>query len=283
MNKKGIGEQTLKYMIILAIVTLILFAFTKSLQTGLNNATRGTGCYNSMTINSFTKVEYGIGTYDGIDLFCPKYDLIFKKKIAELFVTSRDASGEVKTKKHKTIEYKTNDNKLNKDLINDLVAREMVECWKQFGAGKMPAFWVPEPIWKKVFHDVPTDSVGCRICSEIKFENGVWNSEVFGLKDYMKQTTLSKSVTSTTSGFIYDYIANRESGCGEVQGGENCWETFAKLPLVRINTNKPIKPSEQNLIVFTRMNTNKYEGTLNVYHMTLDEYKYTCKYNLPYI
>jgi len=273
------SQKTLIGLLILFAAAIILFSIAIKLQASTKKGFRGADCLSSVTLSTFTKADLVVKAYQGTDEFCPRYELNFLKKKSDLKLISFSSIGQ----KEKSLFKRDYYDELTDKFVLGNVANEMRVCFKQFGSGKMPVFWVPQTFWNKLF-GTPNEAIGCRICTEISFEDGAVNHKITGLKDYLKTHDITKSATEDEDGSFYHYLAEHTAGCGDLTNiGENCWEQFAISDDVLIDTNITIDPKEIYNVVFIRKNIDKGEGIMNVYLLSSDTTERVCKLGLPYI
>lgn len=280
MNKKAIGQATLIFILLLFISAMVMFAFGKKLSDEIKTSTRGSECLNSVTLNTLTKADIIVDAYQGTDTFCPKYELIFTKDNARIDYLKKKGPGEYVKKNFDKISY--TDEITEKEIYRD-IADEMMACWKQFGSGKVDSFWLPEDTWDDIF-GLDAEGVGCRICTEVSFEAGVWSKELKDFKPFLKNNFPSKKVTDEGDfGSYYDLLAERTAGCGtDIITKDNCWEHFAAKDDIRLKTNSSIRPNEKYLVTFVRQYIDQNKGLMNVYLMHPEDYERICEYPLPF-
>lgn len=275
------SQAVLLFFIIILVSAVVIFIFVGQLQGAVHKGNRGASCLTSMTLRSHTTSEdLLVRTFEGTNEFCPKYQVTFYKKYAEI---------KLKDKTFDKIKY----DELTSEKVNEIIAEEMRYCWAQFGGGKLDAFWLPETIFQKYvpfFGKASNDAIGCRVCSEISLvlEDVNTKSNFTGLRQYLKKHDITKKIQKEgEKGTYYSYLAEHEQGCGDYVGGENCWEEFAKDDEVMINTSLSIDPNEAYLVVFIRKNIKQNEGVMNTYLISQDLMDWyneeeTCK-PLPFI
>ena len=277
MTKKGIGQQEMVVYSLIAISTIVLFAFAVWYINSLKTGTRGAGCLASMTLKTHTTIESCLAAYSGVGEACPSYDVTFFDKKVEIF------------KGPKLFQIKKY-GELTEEKVNEIVANEMLYCWNQFGAGKLDAFSIARSCLEKareegitIFYD-ESEVIGCRVCSTIQFDEEVDSQEFSNLKEYMKKTTLgNKAKTENKDKTYYDLFAEHKNVCGDnFLEGENCWEEFAKNEEHKIQTDLTINSKKEYLVTLIRDHMNQKEGTMNVYLMTPGTYNRVCESSLPY-
>ena len=274
--KKGMGQNTLISIILVGVVALILFAFATKLVANSKSGTRGQFCLTTMNVKLATTIDAGIKTYRGIDEFCPKYRVFIGEDKTEIM------RGTDSFEKRKYDE-------LTEDVVRDVVAKEMLHCWRQFGSGKQPFFHVPTNWLQDIIKK--KDLIGCRVCSDITFKD-VEAREFDGVKEYLDDASPSGLLVSEDDMRYYELLAEHTAGCSDEYLSEdesNCWEDFAEeydIDTDPVLDSKTIYEdsglSKSYLVVFVRKDMRKGRGTMNTYLMDVDTKNRVCEESLPY-
>ncbi|MFH1770455.1 MAG: hypothetical protein ABH828_02760 [archaeon] len=279
--KKGQFRE-LGAIVLIVITFFIIYLLVKNISGGLGNSTRGADCLAGITLKTQTTFEKmsGFVNYGGIDSSCPRYIVTITPKKTNI---SRSGK-EIDTQKYEV---------LTDEVVNGIVSDELVNCWYQFGAGKVDAFWVPENFFKSIVSD--KDVKGCRVCSEIRFDLGVGDSDkpldvqFDGFYDYLQDYDINKKriTGASINGSIYHYIAESERYCnGEHTGkglGTNCWERYADLNKIATE-GFYFDIASSYYVVLVRQGIKQHSGTINAYVLSKDDYEKSniCESGLPF-
>ncbi len=258
--------------------SMVLLLTIPIIMRGFDTTLRGAQCLAAVTFKTGTTVEgmEGFVNYEGLDSACPKFTVdIYNKKTA---IKERD-------KTIKTIKY----DELNSDIVNGIIADELKVCWYEYGEGKLDIFWIPGNWFARLLKGVSADVKGCRVCTEISFDESVPQQTFTGLYEYLQthEKANQKKVTVTESGTYYKYIAEDDHSCNQDHlnsvEGDNCWEQYAFTNGLKINETR-IHTSEKYLVIITRQGVKEGQGTINTY--IVDEQAYQnrnfCKTSLPF-
>lgn len=279
MNKKGF--EATKNTLIMGIVAIVVLITGTQLQGQVHSvvmdSVRDFDCQKNILLNTLGSFEIGFWDYEtSLNDNCPKYTIKFNQTAGKIFrddIPSRD------------IEYL--DKTLTNYRVNQVIADEVVDCWRKFGRGAIDTFFVPrdwrEGTYKSWFND-NIDAVGCRICSEIEF-NLDTPEKFSGFKQYLKDSDLGTgSQQETGAKKYYELLAEHEgppSCTDEYYWGENCWEEFAIKH--NINTDPVFDSNIKYFVVFVRKNIVRNEGDLNTYVISEDKKREVCGgRTLPY-
>ncbi|MFC2135437.1 hypothetical protein ACFLTH_12560 [Bacteroidota bacterium] len=283
MKKKGIANNLVYYIIILAVI-FVTFSIITSFAKQTKDAFRDKGCLSSIIAKTFTNFEYAPISYKNeMNDVCPLYELIFYDNKFEL--KKPGLIGErIQTYKYSKLNY----DGLNDDTVNDLIAKEVMNCWQKFGGGRVDAFYIPQGWLQELggWFTSDRDVTGCRTCTIIRFELEE-EQEFTGFINYIKEAKMTSSTRKKDSKgyYYYDYIANSERYCDEdyLFPYENCWVGFANKKKINIDEDFSFNSKEKEYyVVFVRQNTDKGEGTLNAYVMDFDTKSDVCKKTMPF-
>lgn len=272
----------LKDLILIFVVAIGLFSMVSMIGDGLKKGTRGQDCLMGMNLKAQTTFEgmSGFTNYEGVNSACPVYRVTISDE--KTIIKKKD-------KKFETIKYDYLDN----DRVNDIISKELMHCWYQYGAGNIEIFWVPGNFLTNLGLD--SDAKGCRICSEITFDletNPVGG--FVGFYDYMKKNSITNKqiLNDVSANSYYSYIAESDRICKKKHlsddKGENCWERYAYKNELKVNETY-FDPETTYLTIITRQGIKKAskddaERTINAYVVKASDYKRTelCDYPLPF-
>lgn len=209
MNKKSIAIPTLVGLIILIVVAIILFLPLTSFSKEMNEAWERTSCENSVLQQSLIKELPSIASsalHPGPD--CYTFDITFFKDHAEssVFLNNKEKKRDyyIGIPSVKSTKYK----ELTSEIVNYVVAEELLSCWRQFLYGKRNIFKDNSPIW----FDWGNNNLFGFICNNIRFsqEDFPKNQVFTGFYDYIKFAKPKNSVDGRT---YYDFIINNSRIC----------------------------------------------------------------------
>lgn len=277
------GQITiLKDLILILVVAIGLFSMVSMIGDGLKKSTRGTDCLAGMNLKAQTTFETmsGFTNYEGVDTACPVYRVTISDK--KTVIKKKD-------KKFETIKYDYLDN----DTVNDIISKELMYCWYQYGAGNIEIFWVPGN-FLKTLRLSDSYAKGCRICSEITFDLETNPLGGFGgFYDYMKNNGITNKqiLNDVSANSYYSYIAESDRICEKdhlSEEGDNCWEKYAYKSGLRVDETY-FDPGTTYLTIITRQGIKKAskdddKRTINAYVVKASDYKRTelCDYPLPF-
>jgi len=276
VNKKA-DLSLVKELIIIIFIAIVLFGVVKSIVDIVGSKTERMPCQKSVEAQAFTRPAKGL-IDSPFNLKCQKYNIEFFKDHVEI---------DGKTKKV-TVDGKTVSkfNALTDNIVNQVLAVELAECWKQFDAGQVNIF-------NEEFTDIFNQHKVCFVCDEVTFNENVQKAKFEGFYDYLKNTE-----NIAYGGKYYKFLALDSRMCDvgySLQG--NCWEAYIDADkFVKIDTHKPMirdiafVKGEKYLIFFVRegMRTGDTDpefpkSTYFSYIVPASEINGQCNYHVPSI
>ncbi len=177
MNRKGIAEKELLYLLIGIAIFLVLVFFGMKIYEYMTSKGDVEGCRLSVLAASQTR----LAGQTPIDLDCPRKTILFSEDKYTV---------DGKNKDYSTDDYTTN--------IKNVFAREMAECWYKTGQGYVNVFE----------ENVVSNQNACLVCAQIHFEDQP-SGDIGTVLDYIKETKMSANVEQMGDTTYYNYI-NRD-------------------------------------------------------------------------
>jgi len=186
--------STVVKVIILLITVAILFPFIKGIVEWIYNSNPDQACSLSVIKHAASK-EATLTGAKGSDMNCPRKQIVFyndKVEIDDDKIRVQSAVGEKRSSSFKS---------LNSYIVNQVMADELVSCYKKMGKGNLNVFnqkifWMDLDIFN-------VDRVPCMICSEVNFKGFDIPMDFEGLEYYLK----TEDMNSDTK--YYDFLAQK--------------------------------------------------------------------------
>ena len=271
MNKSA-DLSLVSSLIIIIVVAIVLFGFVTMIQDDMKEKSGRFACQKSVEAQAFTRPAGGI-IDSPFNLKCHKFNVEFFKDHVEI---------DGKTKKV-TVEGKTVSkfDTLTDNIVNQVLANELAECWKQFDAGQVDVF-------NEQNTDILNHAKACFVCDEVTFNDNIPKAKFEGFYDYLKNTD-----NVALGGTYYKFIALDSRMCddGYLNSG-NCWEAYidkkksSDQDLHELMTrNIEFAKGQKYLIFFVREGLRSWgtKGTYFSYIVPASEINGQCNYQVPSI
>jgi hypothetical protein len=265
INNKGVWERKLVFVASFTLVAILMMMFTGTIIAKSSEKYDIETCRQAVLFSS-------VAQYIGDDLAipdCATNNIIFHENYVEV----NEDEKEVKINGERTKGFK----RLTSNIVNQVVAEELRNCWYQFHEGKMEIFGMSEDkLFGIPFFGISGDEgTICYRCADISFSNDVSSESFSGFNQYLSNTMPQSQMSYA------DYIvtAPRRSSDKYCTGYTSIKDQFNTNQIFDIDARDNLPVSGRGVwLAFTLGRS----GEETDYAGTGDEITYTKEYLSPF-